>query len=58
VKANAQAYADEVVLVLRPGGRRLYATYRRPRFLEARLQRPDRCDVQVDTLEGARGMFE
>ena len=58
VKANAQAYVDEVARVLKPGGRWLYVTYRQPHFLKPLLERPDKWDLQVETLEDAPGTFE
>lgn len=58
VKVNAKAYVDIVARVLKPGGKLLHFTYRQTHSLKLILQKPNKWDIQVETLEDAPGIFE
>jgi EEF1A lysine methyltransferase 4 len=61
VRENVKRYVDEVLRVLKPGGKWLYITYRQPHFMKPMLARDGDWTLNVETLAeqpGGGGMFE
>ena len=57
VKANVGQYVDEVLRVLKPGGKWLYITFRQPHFVKPALLR-DVWQLDVECLKDEPGTFE
>lgn len=58
VKANVEAYIDEVARVLRPGGRFVYITWRQPHFIKPLIKREGIWEMEIEVLGGGEGGFE
>ncbi|MCJ1451622.1 hypothetical protein MMC28_001962 [Mycoblastus sanguinarius] len=58
VQDNVRQYVNEVLRILRPGGRWFYITFRQPHFVKPQLMREGMWDLIVERLEDGPGTFE
>lgn len=58
VKDNVRQYVDEVLRVLKPGGRWFYITFRQPHFVKPQLMREGIWDLTIERLVDSPGTFE